>query len=150
MIVFGQTFPVKSRKISKQIAVLQKNVPVLNIPNEHLCYQPQNMKKLQCCKKCFCFKHLQQISVLSGEVGDPGDGSPASAAEQRDPASLEAGQRRRRLRSTRGLNLSSPLETENFCRYLFLGSVFDFSETSTTMLPPLNKRLRNVEFIQFC
>ena len=111
MIVFGQTFPVKSRKISKQIAVLQKNVPVLNIPNEHLCYQPQNMKKLQCCKKCFCFKHLQQISVLSGEVGDPGDGSPASAAEQRDPASLEAGQRRRRLRSTRGLNLSSPLET---------------------------------------
>ena len=103
MIVFGQTFPVKSRKISKQIA----NVLVPNIPND-LCYQPQNMKKLQCCKKCFCFKHLQQISVLSGEVGDPRDGSAASAAEQRDPAGLEAGQRRRRLRSTRGLILLYP------------------------------------------
>ena len=86
------------------------------------------MKKLQCCKKCFCFKHLQQISVLSGEVGDPGDGSPASAAEQRDPASLEAGQRRRRLRSTRGLNLSSHLETTHFRGFLA-------SETSTMMSP---------------
>ena len=70
MIVFGQTFPVKSRKISKQIAVLQKNVPVLNIPNEHLCYQPQNMKKLQCCKKCFSSKHLcYQVKSEIREMG---------------------------------------------------------------------------------
>ena len=66
-----------------------------------------------------------------GEVWDPWDGSSAPASEQRDPASVEAGQRRCRLRTTRG-SYESPYHSffllwNNTRKLHFFGYVFDFS-----------------------
>ena len=49
---------------------------------------------LRACKlQLYEIANCNFTNLLAGEVGDPGDGSPAAATEQRHPTSAEADQR---------------------------------------------------------